>query len=43
MTELFSPLVERAMRVAAKAHRGQNRKQTDCPYISHPAAVALIR
>ncbi len=42
MTQLFSPLVERALRIAARAHHGQNRKQTDCPYIAHPAAVALI-
>lgn len=42
MTPLFSPLVERALRVAAKAHRGQNRKQTDLPYISHSVAVAMI-
>lgn len=42
MTGLFSRLVERALRIAARAHRGQTRKQTDWPYISHPAAVALI-
>lgn len=42
MSALFSSLVERALRIASKAHRGQNRKQTEWPYISHPAAVALI-
>lgn len=40
--ELISPLVERAMRVAAEQHRLQNRKSTKLPYISHPASVALI-
>ena len=39
---LFSPLIERAMRVAARAHRDQCRKATDVPYLSHPTAVALI-
>ncbi len=39
---LFSPLLERAMQVAARMHRGQTRKQSDLPYISHPAAVAMI-
>lgn len=42
MTDLFSPLVERAMRLAARAHRTQQRKATDLPYVSHPASVALI-
>ena len=40
--ELFSPLVERAMRVAARCHRDHTRKDSDLPYISHPAGVALI-
>lgn len=35
-------LVERALRVAARAHDGQCRKATDLPYFTHPAAVALI-
>ena len=39
---LFSPLVERAMRRAARAHRNHRRKASDLPYISHPAGVALI-
>jgi (p)ppGpp synthase/HD superfamily hydrolase len=38
----FSPLVEQAMRVAARAHRHQHRKASDLPYITHPASVALI-
>ena len=38
----FSPLIERAMRVAARAHRHQHRKASDLPYITHPASVALI-
>src|SRR5262249_7510334 len=37
-----SPLVERALRVAARAHRDQTRKGTDIPYLTDPAAVALI-
>lgn len=39
---LFSPLVERAMRIAAKAHRHHHRKGSDLPYITHPAHAALI-
>jgi (p)ppGpp synthase/HD superfamily hydrolase len=42
MQQLFSPLVERAMRVAAYRHRNQNRKASGLPYISHPCSVALI-
>ena len=34
--------VEKALTMAAKAHRNQNRKQTDTPYITHPVAVAFI-
>jgi (p)ppGpp synthase/HD superfamily hydrolase len=40
--EFFAPLVEMALRVAARCHREQTRKLSDLPYISHPAAVALI-
>ena len=40
--ELFSPLVERAMRIAAKAHRHHHRKGSDLPYITHPAHAAMI-
>ena len=39
---LFSPLVERAMRVAARCHRQQTRKASDLPYLTHPASVALL-
>lgn len=38
----FSPLVERALRVAARAHREHCRKASDIPYITHPAGVALL-
>ncbi|HUG92474.1 MAG TPA: HD domain-containing protein [Planctomycetaceae bacterium] len=38
----FSPLIERALRVAAHAHRHQTRKSSDVPYVSHLAGVALI-
>lgn len=31
-----------AIEFAAVAHRGQTRKSTDIPYISHPYAVALL-
>lgn len=41
-TPLFSPLVERAMRVAAKAHRHHHRKGSDLPYITHPGHAAMI-
>jgi (p)ppGpp synthase/HD superfamily hydrolase len=37
-----SPLIERAVRLAASAHRDQNRKMSDVPYFSHPSSVALI-
>lgn len=39
---LFSPLVERAMRIAAQAHRHHHRKGCDLPYITHPAHAAMI-
>ncbi|MBM3971610.1 MAG: bifunctional (p)ppGpp synthetase/guanosine-3',5'-bis(diphosphate) 3'-pyrophosphohydrolase [Planctomycetes bacterium] len=39
---LFSPLVERAMRIAAQAHRHHHRKGSDLPYITHPAQAAMI-
>lgn len=35
-------LIDRALEVAAIAHRNQVRKGTDIPYIAHPAAVALM-
>ena len=39
---LYSPVVERAFRVAANAHRDQTRKASDLPYFQHPASVVLI-
>ena len=42
MKQLFSSLVERAMRVAAHHHRNHNRKASQLPYISHPCSVSLI-
>ena len=39
---LYSPLVEKAFRVAADAHRNQTRKASALPYFQHPASVALI-
>jgi (p)ppGpp synthase/HD superfamily hydrolase len=41
-TGLFSPLVERALRLAARSHREHTRKGSDVPYITHPLSVALI-
>ncbi|WP_042460246.1 HD domain-containing protein [Neobacillus dielmonensis] len=35
-------VIDKALQFAAKAHAGQCRKGTDIPYISHPAAVAMI-
>ena len=39
---LYSPLVEKALRVAADAHRNQTRKVSGLPYFQHPASVVLI-
>ena len=39
---LYSPLVEKALRVAVDAHRDQTRKASDLPYFQHPASVVLI-
>lgn len=39
---LFSPLLEQALRVAARCHADQTRKGGDVPYLTHPAAVAMI-
>ena len=41
-TPLFSPLVERAIRIAAIAHRNHHRKGSDLPYLTHPAQAAMI-
>lgn len=38
----FGPLLEQALRVAATHHRTQTRKGANVPYITHPAAMALI-
>lgn len=38
----FSPLIEHAIRVAARAHRHDCRKGSDIPYLSHSASVALL-
>src|SRR5262245_27255581 len=38
----FSPRVDAALVLAARAHRTQVRKGTDIPYIVHPVQVALI-
>ncbi len=39
---MHTPLIERALRMAADAHRSQFRKGTDIPYLTHPCAVAMI-
>lgn len=36
------PLLERAVRLAVRAHAGQTRKESDTPYITHLIGVALI-
>ena len=35
-------LVEKADRLAERAHEGQTRKESNAPYITHPRAVARI-
>ena len=39
---LYSPLIERALRVAAFAHANQSRKATTIPYLTHLAGTALV-
>jgi (p)ppGpp synthase/HD superfamily hydrolase len=39
---LYSPLIERALRLAATAHQTQCRKGTDVPYVTHPVQTAWI-
>ena len=39
---MFTDKINLALKIAAKAHQGQNRKGTDIPYISHPIAVGMI-
>ena len=41
-TVRWSPLLERALRVAARAHHHQNRKGGTIPYITHPVGVAWV-
>ncbi|MBE1444692.1 HD domain-containing protein [Paenibacillus sp. OAS669] len=38
----MSSIIDRAIEFAARAHRGQVRKGTDIPYVSHPFAVGMI-
>ena len=38
----YSERYERALRLAASAHRSQNRKAGDVPYITHPFHVSVI-
>ncbi|MEO8287483.1 MAG: HD domain-containing protein [Chloroflexota bacterium] len=35
-------LIDKAIEVAARAHRNQVRKGTDIPYIAHPCGVAMM-
>ncbi|WP_417391567.1 HD domain-containing protein [Gimesia sp.] len=42
MDILHSPVVEHAIRLAAVAHKSQNRKSSGIPYIAHPMSVCLI-
>ena len=39
---MFTDKINLALKIAAKAHQGQNRKGTDVPYIFHPVAVGMI-
>ena len=39
---MFTDKINLALKIATKAHQGQNRKGTDIPYISHPVAVGMI-
>ncbi|MEZ6047521.1 MAG: HD domain-containing protein [Planctomycetaceae bacterium] len=39
---IYSELIERALRLSARAHREQQRKASDLPYLMHPVAVTLI-
>jgi (p)ppGpp synthase/HD superfamily hydrolase len=38
----YSERYEQALRLAASAHRSQNRKAGDVPYITHPFHVSVI-
>lgn len=35
-------IIDKALQIASKAHRNQCRKNTDTPYIAHPAAVGMM-
>ena len=35
-------MIDLAIEVAAKAHQGQVRKETDIPYITHPFSVGML-
>jgi (p)ppGpp synthase/HD superfamily hydrolase len=39
---VFDPGIERALRAAESAHRGQSRKSADTPYVLHPIHSALM-
>ena len=39
---LFSLNLERALRWAGECHRGQTRKGSSIPYLTHPVGVAMI-
>lgn len=42
MTSALTPRFDRALAFAAELHRGQTRKGTEIPYLSHLLAVAAI-
>ena len=42
MKEGYSERYEQALRLAATAHRRQNRKSSDLPYVIHPFHVSVI-
>lgn len=35
-------VIEKALKIAAKAHKNQYRKGSDIPYVTHPVAVGMI-
>lgn len=39
---MISKIYQKAIEFAAEAHKGQTRKSTSVPYVSHPYAVASI-
>jgi (p)ppGpp synthase/HD superfamily hydrolase len=39
---MYSPLLEKAFRMALEGHASQKRKGEETPYITHPVGVALI-